>query len=220
MSGYSRYDDAADSVKGFRKTFAAIVAVVIAFVTLFVVLEVTYESPRGALSVEIEAAVSHLRNLQQIANENDGSRAVLTGYDASIEYVKERLIEAGYEIALDQWLEVPVHTRLFDEEKPVLRQVDTNSQPLVEYAFARDFAGLRYGGESFDGAADVVFVDTLCTDDDVQRQPSLTNKIVALLSPASCTMVEVAQLAEEAGAVAVLFPSFAASFDNIGGRVR
>ena len=59
--------------------------------------EVNTQRLRNA--VTISGILQHERALQRIANQNDGTRASGTpGYDASAEYVKNRLERAGYEV--------------------------------------------------------------------------------------------------------------------------
>lgn len=49
--------------------------------------------------VQIEAVTAHLSELERIAGENDGNRALGTpGYDASVDYVAGRLRDAGFEV--------------------------------------------------------------------------------------------------------------------------
>ena len=53
---------------------------------------------RGA--VEVADIRAHLEELQRIADANGGNRATGTaGFDASVDYVAERLADAGYEVA-------------------------------------------------------------------------------------------------------------------------
>lgn len=50
-------------------------------------------------AVTIDAVMAHLAELETIAREHDGNRALGTpGYDASVEYVAEALREAGFEV--------------------------------------------------------------------------------------------------------------------------
>ena len=53
-------------------------------------------------AVTVDGILDHERALQRIAIANGGNRAATTaGYDASVEYVVDRLEAAGYEVSLD-----------------------------------------------------------------------------------------------------------------------
>ena len=47
--------------------------------------------------VTVEGVLEHQEALQDIADENGGNRAGHAGYDASVDYVADRLEAAGYE---------------------------------------------------------------------------------------------------------------------------
>ena len=52
--------------------------------------------------VTVDGILEHERALQDIAIANDGNRAATTtGYDASVDYVANRLRRAGYRVTLD-----------------------------------------------------------------------------------------------------------------------
>ena len=52
--------------------------------------------------VTVDGVLEHARALQDIAIANDGTRAATTpGYDASVQYVANRLRRAGYRVTLD-----------------------------------------------------------------------------------------------------------------------
>ena len=49
--------------------------------------------------VNIDAMMAHLTKLQEIANANDGNRALGTaGYDASVDYVANALRDKGFDV--------------------------------------------------------------------------------------------------------------------------
>ena len=54
--------------------------------------------------VTVSGILQHERALQRIANDNDGTRASGTpGYNASVEYVKQRLKRAGYTVTIQEF---------------------------------------------------------------------------------------------------------------------
>lgn len=66
--------------------------------------------------VTVEAMFAHLDKLQDIANANDGNRAVGTpGYQASVDYVADALRSKGFDVTTPEF-----STRVFKAEKPVL----------------------------------------------------------------------------------------------------
>ncbi len=69
-----------------------------------------------AQAVGIDAVVGHLTELDRIATEHDGNRAVGTaGYDASVDYVAGRLRDAGFDVQTPEF-----DVRSFDVEAETL----------------------------------------------------------------------------------------------------
>ncbi|MHD0280723.1 M28 family peptidase [Rhodococcus aetherivorans] len=67
-------------------------------------------------AVGIDAVVGHLTELERIATEHDGNRAVGTaGYDASVDYVAGRLRDAGFDVQTPEF-----DVRSFDVETETL----------------------------------------------------------------------------------------------------
>ncbi len=57
------------------------------------------DAPALADAVQLDAVVGHLQELERIATENDGNRALGTaGYDASVDYVAGKLRDAGFDV--------------------------------------------------------------------------------------------------------------------------
>ncbi|WP_240794627.1 M28 family peptidase [Rhodococcus zopfii] len=57
------------------------------------------DAPALADAVRLDAVVGHLQELERIATENGGNRALGTiGYDASVDYVAGKLREAGFDV--------------------------------------------------------------------------------------------------------------------------
>lgn len=57
------------------------------------------EAPALADAVQLDAVVGHLQELERIATDNDGNRALGTpGYDASVDYVAGKLRDAGFDV--------------------------------------------------------------------------------------------------------------------------
>ncbi|WP_430334031.1 M20/M25/M40 family metallo-hydrolase [Rhodococcus sp. ACT016] len=57
------------------------------------------DGPGLAAAIDADAVIGDLEQLERIANDNDGTRAVGTpGYDASVDYVVDQLEQAGFDV--------------------------------------------------------------------------------------------------------------------------
>src|SRR5688572_10136753 len=64
--------------------------------------------------VTLEGVLEHQEALQQIADDNGGNRASgFPGYDASVDYVAERMESAGYDVRIQEF-----DFNRFEEEGP------------------------------------------------------------------------------------------------------
>ena len=102
--------------------------------------------------VTLKGVMDHQRALQEIADDNGGTRASGTpGYDASVDYVEERMRRAGYDVTVQ-----PFDFYQWAEEGPSeLRQVSPNPVTYVEDV---DFAATPHS-EPGDVTAPVTAVD-------------------------------------------------------------
>ncbi|MET0713893.1 MAG: M20/M25/M40 family metallo-hydrolase [Mycetocola sp.] len=91
-------------------------------------------------AVTADAIMGHLAELQKIADNNGGTRASgTTGYDASIEYIEDTLVAAGYEVTRQNFL----FNSFRELSEPVFEQMSPNS---VIYAPNEDFITADYSG--------------------------------------------------------------------------
>ena len=93
-------------------------------------------------AVTVNEIMKHQRAFQQIANENDGTRASgLPGFDASADYVANKLEKAGYDVTR-QTFTFPFFRSVSD---PVLTQLTPQEQELetdiFEYSGSGDVSG-------------------------------------------------------------------------------
>ncbi len=97
------------------------------------------DSARLRDAVTQEALVAHLEALQQVADDHGGNRAAGTpGYAASVEYVQDRLEEAGYRTTRQQFsYERPDFTRA------TLRRT---APAATTYVVGRDHRPLAFSG--------------------------------------------------------------------------
>ena len=151
-------------------------------------------------AVTTEGVLGHAQRLQTIADQHGGNRAAGTpGYDASADYVANKLRQAGYEVTVQQF-EFPTSAATLDAE---VRETDVTD--AREYELTSDFApmGRTVGGEV---QASLRPVDTGsqtsgCEMDDFDGFPEGN---VALLRRGTCTFGTKARNAEGAGASAAL----------------
>ena len=155
----------------------------------------------GGLSSELRDAVTpggmltHARRFQAIADEHGGNRAAGTpGYDASAEYVADRLRRAGYEVQI-QSFQFP--------ESAVVREadLDVSGTPVEETDFALMERSASGGVEAPVRPVDALSPTSGCEVDDFEDFP---DGDVALLRRGTCTFRTKAANAERAGASAVL----------------
>ena len=91
-------------------------------------------------AVTADAIMDHLAELQKIADNNGDTRASGTpGYDASVDYIEDLLVAAGYEVTRQNFL-----FNSFQElSEPVFEQVEPNQ---VTYVPNEDFITMDYSG--------------------------------------------------------------------------
>ncbi len=159
--------------------------------------------------VTVDGVLEHARALQDIAIANDGTRAATTpGYDASVQYVANRLRRAGYRVTLD-----PFSFPTWELNGPSTFQ-RTDVEPDVTYAEGTDYIVAQ-----FSGAGDVsgpIFVagNTVipqpppagsgvsgCAPADFTGMP---DGAIALIQRGTCPFTQKYQNALDAGAAATL----------------
>jgi Zn-dependent M28 family amino/carboxypeptidase len=172
--------------------------------------------------VTVEGVREHQEAFQAIADANGGTRASGTpGYDASVDYVVEKMTAAGYDVTVDlfefDFFEVT--------EPPVFER--TSPSPTV-YVDQQDFDVMTFSG-SGDVNAAVEAVDLSIGDPagsssgcEVGDFAGFTAGNVALMQRGACSFAIKAQNAEAAGASgAVIFnqgtpPSLGLLFGTLG----
>ena len=91
-------------------------------------------------AVTADAIMDHLAELQKIADNNGDTRASGTpGYDASVDYIEDLLVAAGYEVTRQDFL----FNRFSELSEPVFEQVSPND---VTYVPDEDFITMDYSG--------------------------------------------------------------------------
>jgi Zn-dependent M28 family amino/carboxypeptidase len=160
--------------------------------------------------VTVDRIMHHLSRLQQIADQNDGTRASgLPGFTASEQYVADQLRDYGYIVTIQ-----PFQFAFFRElAAPTFDR--TSPDPHI-FTPDVDFFTMTYSG-SGNTTARVVPVDTTATPGAVNTSGCETSDFatfpagaIALMQRGTCTFATKAQNAQASGAsAAVIF--------NIGG---
>ena len=102
-------------------------------------------------AVTLEAIRAHQAALADIATANGGTRDAKTpGYQASVDYVEEKLREAGYQVTVQ-----PFHFQTFEETSPP--EMSRTAPEPRSYAHGTDFLTVRYSGS---GSVEGVVVPT------------------------------------------------------------
>ena len=146
-------------------------------------------------AVGVEGILGHAERFQAIANEHGGNRAAGTpGYDASADYVAQRLRRAGYEVEV-QSFEFP--------GSAVVREagLEVSGAPVPETDFAL-MAGS--GGGGVEAPVQPVDARGPTSGCEVEDFEGLPDGDVALLRRGTCTFQTKAANAESAGASAVI----------------
>jgi Zn-dependent M28 family amino/carboxypeptidase len=181
-------------------------------------------------AVTVDGIMEHERALQRIAIANGGNRAATTlGYDASVNYVADRLRAAGYRVTLD-----PFDFPTWELSPPsTLAEISPTARTFVE--------DTDYIVSQFSAGADVT-ANVVPTNDieippsggpgtgtsgcEASDFPPETAGNIALMQRGTCPFVQKHQMAKDAGAVAALIfndggegrvePMFITSPPNIG----
>jgi hypothetical protein len=157
--------------------------------------------PAGRLAQAVTAVglKDHLAALQRIADENGGTRASGTpGYDASVEYVAERLRQAGYAPHLQRVRYTDAH----ELGPPELTR--TSPDPLT-FQYPADFVSLRYSGSGdVDALLEAVDADSESSGCEPSDFDDFDAGSIALIRRGGCFFSEKVRVAIAAGAAAVL----------------
>lgn len=143
--------------------------------------------------VTIDAMMAHLSKLQDIANANNGTRAVGTpGYEASVDYVVNTLRDSGFDVQTPEF-----SARVFHAEKP---ELTVGGRPVE--ARALDFSlGTPPGGVS--GPLVAAPANSLgCAAADYGDLP--VRGAVVLVDRGTCPFAQKEDAAAQRGAVAMI----------------
>ena len=155
-------------------------------------------------AVGVDGITKHLKALQRIADRNDGNRASgLPGFDASVEYVRDKLKRAGYETSVQKF-----DFDLYEEQAdPEFEQLTPEAKT---YTLDEDFVSMTFSG-SGEASAAVTPVDVVLPPSDDPAGASTSGceaadfagfpvGNIALLQRGTCDFGQKAQNASDAGA--------------------
>jgi Zn-dependent M28 family amino/carboxypeptidase len=186
-------------------TATLVVALIVAPVASAIDRVNTRELRQG---VTVDGIMEHQRAFQDIAIANDGNRAARTpGYDASVEYVANRLRRAGYRVTLD-----PFNFPTWELNSSSFTRTDV--EPDVTYVQDTDYVVAEFSG-SGDVAGPIFVVGNTvvpqpppagsgvsgCDPADFDGMP---DGAVALIQRGTCPFTQKYQNALDAGAAAAL----------------
>jgi Zn-dependent M28 family amino/carboxypeptidase len=155
--------------------------------------------------VTLEGVLEHEEALQEIADDNNGTRASGTsGYDESVDYVEARLRDAGYHVSRQEF----DFFKFTDLGGSILQQITPSSVAYVENT---DFIATPHSEEG-DVTANVTAVDVAlgrgntstsgCEASDFAGFPAGN---IALIQRGTCTFMQKGNNAAAAGAAGILF---------------
>jgi Zn-dependent M28 family amino/carboxypeptidase len=144
--------------------------------------------------VTADAMMSHLSKLQDIANANNGTRAVGTpGYEASVDYVVNTLRSSGFDVQTPEF-----SARVFHADKGSVTVDGKNFEArALEYSIGtppEGVSGPLVSAPADDGPG--------CTASDYDRQPA--QGAVVLVDRGNCPFAQKEDAAAQRGAVAVI----------------
>jgi Zn-dependent M28 family amino/carboxypeptidase len=168
-------------------------------------------------AVKTAGILEHMRKLQRIADAHQGNRAAATiGYDASAEYVADRLDDAGYRVRFKPfdyptWRENS--TPLLEQTEPTPTTytpgtADDDDDPDVDF-ITFEFSGSGNVTAQVIPTNDIVIppgptADSSSSGCESTDFPAETEGNIALIQRGTCTFVQKLANAEEAGAVGVI----------------
>ena len=139
-----------------RKTLLAAIAVLAAALIVAPVASAIDRVNTGKLrrGVTLEGVLEHERAFQDIALANDGNRAATTpGYDASVEYVANKLRRAGYRVTLDpfsfpSWTLNGPSTFQRTDVEPDVPYVEDTDYIVAQFSSGTDVTGTDLRGRA------------------------------------------------------------------------
>jgi Zn-dependent M28 family amino/carboxypeptidase len=186
-----------------------VIMLVMPLVVPFASADVGTDTSALRAAVTVEGVREHQAALQAVADANGGIRTSGTpGYDASVDYVVDKLLMAGYQVTVQ-----PFDFPFFEElSTPVLEQISPNPT-IYPPNDAAGFATMVFSG-SGDVTALVQPVDviippgaspnTSTSGCEASDFTGFTPGNIALIQRGTCTFALKAQNAEAAGAVGVI----------------
>lgn len=155
-----------------------------------------------ASAVTVKNIMGHLQEFQIIANKY-GNRAVLGGYDASLDYVRTALAKTGCQISTQTFA-----ASMFYEHNEPSMSYTIPERPTVQLQPGVDFRTMRYGGNgtyALAGKTVSVVPNAGCNETDWANVAS-TIALVSYQAPGlpDCTPYQKATLGAKHGASAIL----------------
>ena len=177
-------------------------------------------------AVTVDGIMEHQRAFQNIATANDGNRAATTaGYDASVDYVAERLRDAGYRVKLHsfdfaKFEQLGPSTFQRTDVEPDVTYVEGTDYVVAQFSAAGDVTGPIFvaGNTDLPQPSEAGASVSGC---DVADFDGMPDGAIALIQRGTCPFTQKYENAIEAGAAAALiwndgFPDRTAPIDTTG----
>lgn len=194
-----------------RKTLLAAIAVLAAALIVAPAASAIDKVKTGKLrkGVTLDGILEHERAFQDIALANDDNRAATTpGYDASVEYVANKLRRAGYRVTLDpfsfpSWVKNGPSTFQRTDVDPDVTYVEDTDYIVAQFAAGADVAGPIFvvGNTQIPPAGGPGTSVSGCAPADFAGIPA---GAVALIQRGTCPFTQKYENAQAAGAAATL----------------
>ena len=194
-----------------RKTLLAAIAVLAAALIVAPAASAIDKVKTGKLrkGVTLDGILEHQRAFQDIALANDGNRAATTpGYDASVEYVANKLRRAGYRVTLDpfsfpSWVQNGPSTFQRTDVDPDVTYVEDTDYIVAQFAAGADVTGPIFvvGNTQIPPAGGPGTSVSGCAAADFAGMPA---GAVALIQRGTCPFTQKYVNAQAAGAAATL----------------
>ncbi|CAF1031889.1 unnamed protein product [Didymodactylos carnosus] len=153
-------------------------------------------------SIEVQQMFDHLKQLQAIADENNGTRASGTnGFNLTVDYITKYLKDHTNLKVQQQYF--PIRTFQL-ERNPIL--ISNVNGIQTNYTFPSDFTSVPFSGSaSFSTPIQLVVIpNSGCFDSDWGNISTLSNRVALVQRSDNCTFVEISERATKNYAAGLL----------------
>ena len=162
-------------------------------------------------NISLDGMMTHLSALQQIANDNGGTRSISSpGYQASLEYVQDLLTQQTNYLLEVQPFSVNITKQLAD---PIF---EMESPSYQEYQTPLEYSPMQYSGSGNVTSESIGIPNLGCNFDDFN---TFESGKIALISRGNCTFQLKTENAVNAGAIGVLIYNYMDQTSSVQGTL-